>query len=170
MAIVTSINVALYPQYKVIGLAFKAKMMDKDIPKQWDLFFKENKHVVLEQCRKAYPIQEPLDYVGLMYGYDPVEETMIYLIGAIMDEKTPDQAGYTSFSLPKGLAITTVIEGKGEVYPSAHELTMKAIDGTRYRVAEPFWSMELYTERFMKAMAKQDGSLVLDYRIPLIEK
>lgn len=170
MATITSVNVVAYPQYKVIGLAFKATMMDKDIPKQWDLFFKDNKHVVLEQLRQTHPIQEPLDYVGLMYGYDPLEETMIYLIGAIMDDQTPDQAGYTSFSLPAGLAITTVIEGKGEVYPAAHELTMKAIDGSRYRVAEPFWSMELYTERFMKAMDKKDGSIVLDYRIPLVER
>lgn len=170
MAIVSSVKISSFPAYKVIGLAFKASMMDKDIPAQWDRFFKENKHRVLEQCRQMYPIQEPLDYVGLMFGYDPVEETMIYLIGAIMDEKTPDQAGYTSYVLPQGLAITTIIEGKGEVYSSAHELTMKAIDGTRYTVADPFWSMELYTERFMKAMAKQDGSLVLDYRIPLSER
>ncbi len=170
MATVSSVTISSYPHYKVIGVAFKATMMDKDIPTQWDNFFKENKHVVLEQLRQAYPIQEPLDYVGLMFGYDPIAETMIYLIGAIMDPKTPDPKGYTSFDLPAGLAITAVMEGKGEVYSSAHELTLKAIDGTRYTVSDPFWSMELYTERFMKAMDNHDGTIVLDYRIPLLEK
>jgi len=170
MAQVTSFTIKQYPAYKVIGLAFKAKMMDNDIPKQWDLFFKEGKHVILENIRKEYPIQEPLDYVGLMYGYDPVDETMIYLIGAIMDESTPDQPGYTSVILPKGLAINAIVEGKAETYGQAHDLTIRSINEKVYALPDELWSMEVYTQRFMAAMEKKDGSIVLDYRLPVIKK
>ena len=114
MAHITSFGIKAYPAYKAIGLAYRVKMMDNVIPQKWDLFFKEGQHVLLEELRKSYPIEEPLDYIGLMHGYDPIDQTMIYLIGAIMDPKTPDQRGYTSYALPAGLALTTVVEGKAE--------------------------------------------------------
>lgn len=170
MAHITSSIVKEYPAYKALGLAYKVKMMDNLIPQKWDLFFKEGQHVLLETLRKAYPIEEPLDYIGLMYGYDPIDQTMIYLIGAIMDPHTPDQSGYTSYELPSGLALTTVVEGKAETYSQAHELTIRAIDEKHYVLPEDFWSMEIYSERFMKAMEKQDGTIVLDYRIPVLRK
>ena len=170
MAHVSTFTIKPYPTYKVIGLAFKANMMDPKIPHQWDLFFKEGKHVILEELRKKYPIDEPLDYVGLMYGYDPIEETMIYLIGAIMDEKTPDQLGYTSHRLSAGLVINAVVEGKAETYSQAHDLTIRSIDEKLYAISEDFWSMEVYSQRFMEAMEKKDGSIVLDYRLPLTTK
>lgn len=170
MAHVTSFDIQAFPAYKAIGLAYRVKMMDNVIPQKWDLFFKEGKHVLLENLRKEYPIQEPLDYIGLMYGYDPIEQTMIYLIGAIMDQNTPDQPGYTSYALPAGLALTAVVEGKAETYGQAHDLTLRSIDEQRYIWPEDFWSMEIYSERFMKAMEKQDGTIVLDYRIPVLRK
>lgn len=170
MAKVTSWSITQFPSYKVIGLAFKAKMMDNDIPKQWDLFFKEGKHVLLENLRKEYPISEPLDYVGLMYGYDPVEETMIYLIGAIMSESTPDQKGYATYHLPAGWVINVIVEGKAETYSQAHTLSIKAIDEKIYALPEELWSMEVYSQRFMAAMEKKDGSIVLDYRLPVLLK
>lgn len=170
MAQVTSFTIKRYPAYKVIGLAFKAKMMDNDIPKQWNLFFKEGKHVLLENLRKEYPIQEPLDYVGLMVGYDPIDETMTYLIGTIMDESTPDQKGYTSVLLPSGLVLNAVVEGKTESYSQAHDLTIRSINEKVYALPDELWSMEVYTQRFMAAMEKKDGSIVLDYRLPVIKK
>lgn len=167
MAKVTSFSIKAYPSYKVIGLAYRVKMMDNIIPQKWDLFFKEGKHKVLEELRAQFPIDEPMDLVGLMVGYDPINETMIYMIGAIMDLKTPDQTGYESVVLTEGLAINAIIEGKAEVYGQAHQLTILSIDEKLYSLPPDFWSMEVYSERFMQAMQKQDGSIVLDYRIPL---
>jgi hypothetical protein len=170
MAKVTSFTIKQYPTVKVIGLAYRVKMMDNEIPKQWDLFFKEDKHVILEDLRKKYPIEEPLDYVGLMHGYDPVDETMIYLIGAIMDESTPDPKGYTSVLLPSGLVLNAIVEGKAETYSQAHDLTIRCINEAVYALPEDLWSMEVYSKRFMEAMEKKDGSIVLDYRLPLLKK
>lgn len=168
MAHVQSFEVKENSRLKVMGLSFKVKMMDPEIPRQWDLFFKDKKHLPLEELRKQFPLTEPLDYVGLMWDYDPLEETMSYLIGVIMDPKTPDQPGYSSVFLKEGIYINAIIEGKGEVYSQAHGLTIKSIDESKYYIAEDFWSMEVYTnERFMKAMDLGDGSIVLDYRIPL---
>jgi len=170
MAKATSFTIKETPSYKVIGLAYDVQMMDNVIPQKWDLFFKENKHLLLQQLRILYPITEPLDYVGLMVEGDPVKQTMIYVIGAIMDVRTPDQQGYTSFILPKGLVLNAVIEGKDEVYGQAREVTLKLVDTDHYDIPYDFWSMEVYTERFMKAQEKQDGSIILDYRIPLNHK
>lgn len=170
MARIIASSVDFRPSRKVLGLAYRVKMMDNVIPQKWDEFFKENKHLVLERLRKDFPIEDPLDYVGLMTGYDPIEETMIYVIGAIMDLKTPDPEGYQAFILPEGEVLTTVVEGKGEVYGQAHELTLRSVDTTHYEIPEDLWSMEVYAQRWMDANAKQDGSVVLDYRIPLIRK
>jgi effector-binding domain-containing protein len=168
MAKVQSFQINKNPRLKGMGISFRVKMMDPEIPKQWDAFFKSTLPQLLEELRKKNPIDEPMDYVGLMYGYDPLEESMSYMIGMIMDQNTPDHEALTSFILKEGIFINAIIEGKGEVYPQAHELTIKSIDETKYRISEEFWSMEVYTnERFMKAMNKGDGSIVLDYRIPL---
>lgn len=168
MAKVQSFEVKKNGLLKVMGISFRVRMMDPEIAKQWDLFFKSEYPLTLENLRMKYPIDEPNDYVGLMVGYDPLEESMSYMIGMIMDPQTPDQNELTSYFLKEGTFINAIIEGKGEVYPQAHDLTIKSIDGTKYHIAEDFWSMEVYTnERFMKAMNKGDGSIVLDYRIPL---
>jgi hypothetical protein len=91
MAKVQSFEVKKHGLLKVMGLSFRVKMMDPEIAKQWDLFFKSAYPMTLENVRKKYPIDEPGDYVGLMVDYDPLEESMSYMIGMIMDPQTPDQ-------------------------------------------------------------------------------
>ena len=152
---------------KIIGRARRVKPLSPEIPKLWDQCFSEGLFEKLMDpdffCDDLKP-----ETVGVMYDFNE-EMEFTYLVGVFLKPDTPT-LGYDFVEFPAGRAIITWVQGpESKIYGEAHTLTETKLNDLGLT---PDYSgicgIEIYTmDRFVPSKEKGDGSVILDYLIPL---
>lgn len=173
MAELSQIEFKSFGPYKVIGRAFKTRLMSNDISMAWGRFFADGSYDLLMELCKDEKNLTPLPdaYTGIMYNFKS-DGKMDYLIGIIFSHQTEVPDGFDCFDIPEGKIAEAWVTGEEyEVYSQGHELTVAAIKYAGHEVKwDKFYQCEVYTdERFDKPKKAGIGAVTLDYYIPIQE-
>ena len=165
MVKVINFQVKELPRLWVVGKALKVDMkIPNPIPEFWGQCFKEEVFNTLETLSQYH-----LDnsYVGWMGDWQNEDGTFTYLCGMLMKVNTPLSEGFTYREIAKSKVAISWIQGlEAEVYPKAHELSVKELEANGYQAKCFDWSMELYNcPRYTQQNDK--GEIILDYYLPL---